>query len=191
VTKRYSLRIPSPTVQQNDRLLCSSVGVRRAVGNVVAGDELRRAYVAHWAALVRLCTLLIGDKATAEDVVQDVFIRARDRIGSLSEEDVYPYLRRGTINGWRNVLRHRRGERSAVAKLTDVGGRDPLTDVDERGAMWEQIVRLPPKQRAVVVLRFYEDLPDRTIAQLLGCTQITVRSQAKRALAKLREAIEA
>jgi RNA polymerase sigma-70 factor (sigma-E family) len=157
---------------------------------VLAGDELRRAYVAHWAALVRLCGLLTGDDTTAEDIVQDVFIRARDRIGDLPEQDVYRYLRRGTINAWRNVLRHQRVERAAGTQVEDVRGPDPAIDVTEHDAMWRRIVMLPPKQRAVIVLRFYEDLPDREIAHLLGCTQVTVRSQVKRGLAKLREAIE-
>ncbi len=178
-------------VQQKKPLPCSSVGVRRAVRDVVAGDELRRAYVAHWATLVRLCMLLTGDEATAEDIVQEVFTRARARIGELPVKEVYPYLRQSTVNGWRNVLRHQRGERRAATKLGCVEAHDPAGDVGERDAMWGNILRLPPRQRAVVVLRFYEDLPDRAIAQLLGCTQVTVRSQAKRGLAKLREAIEA
>jgi len=67
---------------------------------------------------------------------------------------------------------------------------DPTSNVGEHEAMWAGIGELPPRQRAVIVLRYYEDLPDREIARLLGCTQATVRSQAKRGLAKLREAIE-
>jgi len=156
----------------------------------VAGDRLRRAYQEHWVPLVRLCTLLTGDQATGEDIVQDVFIRARDRLGELPETLVYLYLRRATINGWRNVLRHERRERSAIVRLDDVGVHDPTSNVGEHEEMWAGTEELQPRQRAVIVLRSYEDLPDREIARLLGCTQATVRSQAKRGLAKLREAIE-
>jgi RNA polymerase sigma-70 factor (sigma-E family) len=164
--------------------------VREKRAPVVTADGLRRAYQEHWERLVRLCTLLTGDEATGEDIVQDVFIRARERLGQLPDEQVYLYLRRATINGWLNVLRRQRRERSAVVRLGDVESEDPTTAVAEHDAMWSRIGELPPRQRAAIVLRFYEDLPDRQIAQLLGCSRVTVRSQIKRGLAKLREAIE-
>jgi RNA polymerase sigma factor (sigma-70 family) len=131
-----------------------------------------------------------GDVATAEDIVQDVFVRARGRLAGMTEPGAYAYLRRATINGWKNHLRHRAAEERAVAGLAAVVTEAAAVGVEEREAMWAEIARLPARQRAVLVLRYYEDLPDDEIARLLGCRRGTVRSQAKRALDRLRERVE-
>jgi RNA polymerase sigma factor (sigma-70 family) len=93
------------------------------------------------------------------------------------------------MNEWKNRLRSQDAERRARLRT------GPTADIeagyaDERDLIWRHIMTLPERQRAVLVLRYYEDLPDREIARHLGCAQVTVRSQAKRALTKLREVIE-
>jgi RNA polymerase sigma-70 factor (sigma-E family) len=164
--------------------------VRTRLEPSVADEELRRAYQEHRLALVRLCVLLVGDVATAEDIVQDVFVRARRRLAELGGAGVYAYLRRSTINGWKNHLRHRAAEERAIGKMSAPSPAHPSAEVDERDTMWAEIAGLPSRQRAVLVLRYYEELSDTEIAQLLGCRTGTVRSQAKRALDKLRETVE-
>jgi RNA polymerase sigma factor (sigma-70 family) len=153
-------------------------------------DHLRHAYVVHRAALVRLCALLAGSDSEAEDLVHDVFLRSQGRLPRRSDRETYVYLRAAVINGWRNVRRHRSVEARAIPKLVGTRAGDHADAVVAQDQMWGAIRALPERQRAVIVLRFYEDLPDREIARLLSCTQATVRSQAKRALHKLQEVIE-
>ena len=158
-------------------------------GPVMAGDALRRAYVEHRLALVRLATLLLRDQSAAEDLVQDVFIRSRERLEGLDDARAYAYLRRSVVNAWKNHRRHLGVEERALDQLPIGASSDAVETVNEREVLWRAIERLPDRQRAVLVLRFYEDLPDGEIAHLLGCAQVTVRSQAKRALDKLREVV--
>ncbi len=152
-------------------------------------DASRRAYETYRLPLLRLCVLLVGDPVTAEDIVQDVFVRTIEKIGGLPDEEVGPYLRRSVVNAWKNRARHLRVEASAVPKLAR-DDADEGAAMDNRDAMWREIAKLPPRQRACVVLRYYEDLPDREIAEVLGCRVGTVKSQSSRAIAKLRRAIE-
>jgi RNA polymerase sigma factor (sigma-70 family) len=156
----------------------------------MASGALDRAYQAHHLGLVRLATLLVTEQAVAEDLVHDVFVRARAPITGMEEREVYPYLRRSVLNAWRNQHRHALVEERALPRLTPVPQPDPTAAVDDRQVLWHAIAALPERQRAVLVLRYYEDLPDLDIAQLLGCAQVTVRSQAKRALDKLREVVD-
>jgi RNA polymerase sigma factor (sigma-70 family) len=137
-----------------------------------------------------VATLLTGDQAAGEDLVHDVFLRCRDRLEGMDDRDTYAYLRRSLVNAWRNRLRHGGVEARAIPRLIGRGSSEPTPEVDAREALWRAIERLPDRQRAVLVLRYYEDLSDAEIARLLGCTRVTVRTQAKRALEKLREVVE-
>ena len=154
----------------------------------LARAALRRAYELHRIPLLRLSTLLVRDPETAEDIVQDVFVRAAPRLSSLGDEEVGPYLRRSVVNAWKNGLRHHIVEISAAPKLMQ-GELSADPALEERDAMWREISKLPARQRACLVLRYYEDLPDGEIASLLGCRIGTVKSQSSRALAKLRKAV--
>lgn len=133
-------------------------------------------------ALLRYAVLLTGDREQARDVVQDVLTRALvkwERIGALDEP--YPYVRRMVTNehlSWRRRRRLR-----TVPLDVDPPAPRPEPPGDE---MWQLLATLPRQQRAVLVLRFYEGLPDAEIADVLGCRQSTVRSNASRALATLR-----
>ena len=153
-------------------------------------QRLRRAYERHWQHLVRLTVLLVGDVAKAEDIVQEVFIRSCDRLQDLPEGEVFAYLRRGAINGWKNDLRRSSTERRVLPGLHEREIADPADAIVEHDRLWRAIGELRAQQRAVLVLRYYEELPDPEIARLLGCTRSTVRTRAMRALAAVRKELE-
>jgi RNA polymerase sigma-70 factor (sigma-E family) len=142
--------------------------------------------------LVRLARLLVRDRHLAEDLVQDVLGRAFtrwDRIVAGGDPDVY--LRRMLVNANNSWWRRRSASELATGEVErDVA--DPV-DVGEesadRDAVWRVVAALPGKQRAVVVLSYYEDLDDATIAEILECSTVTVRTQKMRALATLRRRI--
>ncbi len=145
-------------------------------------------------ALLRYAGVLTCDPHLAEDLVQDVLVRAQprwSRIDGLAQPEAY--LKRMLLNeflGWRR----RRWARVVLlrgAALDAVAGAQPdgTGAYDEREALLRHIAVLPPKQRAVLVLRYYEGRSDAEIADLLGCGQAAVRSNSSRAVAALREAM--
>ena len=143
---------------------------------------------AHGAALVRFARFLAGDEHRAEDLVQEVLARAYlrwDRITRSDEPDVY--VRQAIVNAARSWWRRRSNrERPVDGGLDGVAAGEVDTEAAERDALWRRIRRLPQRQREVLVLRYYEDLDDSRIAEILGCSQVTVRSHAMRALNTLR-----
>jgi RNA polymerase sigma factor (sigma-70 family) len=116
-------------------------------------------------------------------LVQETFLRAVPALVRLGDEEVGPYLRATSMNLWRNRLRRLALERR-VRPLKRV---DPEFAVEDRDAVWTAIRRLPPRQRACLVLRYYEDLTERQTAALLRCSVGTVKSQTSRGLAFLRK----
>ncbi|MEH0971032.1 SigE family RNA polymerase sigma factor [Micromonospora sp. CPCC 205546] len=140
-------------------------------------------------ALIRLARLLTGNEHRAEDLTQDVLARAYvhwRRIARADRPDVY--VRRMLVNANNSWWRRRVNRELATADFAerpqhgDLGG-----ETADRDAVWRLILGLPDRQRAVLVLRYYEDLDDATIAQILGCSPVTVRTHAMRALNHLRE----
>jgi RNA polymerase sigma factor (sigma-70 family) len=140
--------------------------------------EVGEAYLAHANELVALATLLTGSRALAEEVVQDVFAAAIPRWATI--ENPAHYLKRSVVNRVRSLGRRATRTRALPRRREAVTG-EPILD-----ETWHLLRRLPPRQRAVLVLRIHLDLPDLEIAQLLGCPEATVRSLAFRALATLR-----
>jgi RNA polymerase sigma-70 factor (sigma-E family) len=136
---------------------------------------------------MRFAAALTGDRGLAEDVVQEVLIRAYGRWRHIADmEQPEAYLRRMVTNeylSWR-----RRWAR--ITPSPDVGGADELPDHAEahaqRDALRAELARLPRRQRAVLVLRYEAHLTDNEIAEVLNCPPGTVRSLASRALATLR-----
>jgi RNA polymerase sigma-70 factor (sigma-E family) len=152
-------------------------------------DALRASFEAHYAPLVRLSFLLAEDPSIAEDIVQDVFVRVAERIGSIPEDERRPYLRAAVVNAWRNERRRRAIERRRSSAFVRPEGSSVGQALEDRDVLWREVKRLPERQRACVVLRYYEDLPVAEIARLLGCRVGTVKSQLSRALAKLRRSV--
>ncbi|MGH3858433.1 SigE family RNA polymerase sigma factor [Actinokineospora sp.] len=145
--------------------------------------------------LLRYATALTCDPHLAQDVVQEVLLRAQSRwgrIGALDAPDLY--VKRMVTNEYLSWRRKRaaRDITSAHSTLEAIGpsGGDPAVRHAEREAMRIRIATLPRKQRAAIVLRYYEDSTDAEIAEVLGCSAGTVRSHISRALGTLRAAAD-
>jgi len=150
------------------------------------------AFVAgHSDRLHRYGYVLTGSSAEAEELVQETLVKVYLGWHRITAEGApLAYARvamaRTHISRWRSMTRRTRLEDRVV--LDRSGGGQPHweTEAAERDAMWRFLSGLPPRQRAVVVLRYYEDLSERDIAEALGCAVGTVKSQLSRALATLR-----
>lgn len=148
---------------------------------VVATDDewLTDAYETQHGRLYGLARLLLGSDLGAEDVVQEAFLRVH--ASGKVPGNVPAYLRTTVVN----LCRSRQSRLGRERRRVDpprLAISNP--EIDET---WSVIRRLPARQRAVIVLRFYEDLPEAEIASLLGCAQGTVKSSLHRALAQLRK----
>jgi RNA polymerase sigma-70 factor (sigma-E family) len=147
-------------------------------------------------ALVRFARLLTGDSHRADDLVQDVLAKAFVHWARVSRSDRPDiYVRRMLINANTSWWRRRSSGELSVAEPPDgpaggAAGSDIGAAVAERDSLWRLVTRLPVKQRAVLVLRYYEDLDDQTIAEILDCSPVTVRTTALRALTALRARTE-
>ena len=140
----------------------------------------------------RLAFLLTGDRALAEDLVQEAFVRFVGRLDHLREPEAFDaYLRRTIVNLSKNAHRRRAIERSYLERRTAElreGHQD--RDVSEFESMRAALMALPERQRAALVLRYYEDLPEAEIADLLRCRRPTVRTLVARGLENLRKVPE-
>jgi len=154
-----------------------------------AFEEFARDRSAH---LFRLALMLSGwNEAVAQDLLQVALERAYGRRRMLFGDgaSAEPYVRRVLVNAatdWRRSLR-RRQEQPLDAAAAGPVPQDGIALADDRDLLLRALSGLPPKQRAVLVLRYWEELPDSEIAAALNCTVGTVRSQASRALARLRQ----
>jgi len=143
---------------------------RRGRSTRLTGVTFEEYVLTRGPALVRLARLLIGDAHRAEDLVQDVLANAYPRWSRISRAE-HPdlYLRRMLVNARNSWWRRRSSREVATAVLADRAYPDSGDTADDRDAMWRLVVALPDRQRAVLVLRYYEDLDDRSIAEILGC----------------------
>lgn len=155
------------------------MGVRPAVD--ANPDDLPDLFARNYDRLVRVAYLLTGSTPVAEDVVQDAFVQLHRHRQRVSQPAAY--LRTTVINGCRAHHRRAGRERARFPELL----RDAV--VPETPVVLDALAALPYRQRAVLVLRFYEDRPDDEIASLLGCRRATVRSLVHRGLASLRKAM--
>jgi RNA polymerase sigma-70 factor (sigma-E family) len=158
--------------------------------------EFREFMRARWLVMVRLAYGLTGDQGHAEDVAQAAFTRAYaswPRVRRSGDPDAY--VRQIVVNQNRNRFRkHRVAERLTgslpESGFVDVAATDAARDYDERSALIAALQRLGPRQRAVVVLRYWMDLTEHETAAALNCSVGTVKSQASRALATLRQSTD-
>jgi RNA polymerase sigma-70 factor (sigma-E family) len=146
---------------------------------------------ARGAALLRFALMLAGDRHHAEDLVQSVLTKAYVRwVRIAAMERPEAYLKRVLVNEHLRWWRRRSSSELRLdAEQDRAAADDGARSYAARDAAWELLRRLPRRQRAVLVLRYYEDLSDADIAGVLGCTQGTVRSQAARGLAALRAVV--
>jgi len=157
----------------------------------VEGSLLEELYLAHASDAVRLAYLLTGDRALAEDLVQDAFVRVSGRLLHLRDPGAFPgYLRKAILNLVRSNARRRAVERNYLEHTSALDrrtSRDP--DVADREAMRAALLELPVRQRAAIVLRFYEDMSETQIAEALRCRPGTVKSLISRGMERLRPLI--
>ena len=155
-----------------------------------ASRKLDAAYVELGPALGRLAYLLTGDEAVAEDLVQEAFVRTFARFAHLRRREALAgYLRKTVVNLAHKHFRHLSNERSYVEAAGAVADFASQPDVGLREQLWSALRELPYRQRAALVLRFYEDVSEREAARLLGCRVGTVKSLVHRGLSSMREQI--
>jgi RNA polymerase sigma-70 factor (sigma-E family) len=155
--------------------------------------DIHALYAAHWRYLVRLAVLLVDDRASAEDVVQDAFVALHKRQDSLRDPDAaLGYLRASVVNLSRSVLRKRQVARRhlkvAEPEATASADHDVLLRDEHRAAL-AAVRALPRHQREVLILRYWSGLSEREIAQALGIAPGSVKSAASRGLATLQRVL--
>lgn len=143
---------------------------------------------ARWPRLLRTAYLLTGDHHEAEDLVQVTLAKlfpAWPRVRGLDEPDAY--VRRALVNNNLSRFRKRRVVQLLTPRLPERAQEGGAARTEERSLLLEALGTLPPRQRAVVVLRYWEDLSEQQAADVLGCSPGNVKSQASRGLRKLRD----
>ena len=143
--------------------------------------------------LLRTAYLIVWDEADAEDLVQECLMKVARRWPRIRRmEQPRAYARRILVNLALDGARGRARRRSeleprAVARSLAI---DPLPALDTRAELLQALAQLPPRQRAVLVLRYFNDLTEAQVAEVLGCSPGTVKSSASRGLARLRQALQ-
>lgn len=138
-------------------------------------------------ALVRFVAAMCADRGLAEDVVQEVLIRVGARWSTIGQLDVpEAYVRKALVNEYLTWRRKWSRLIPQAEVSTDRHEPDSAEQLAQRSELAQRLAQLPPRQRTVLVLRYYEDLSDNDIAATMGCRAATVRSYAARALAALR-----
>lgn len=151
---------------------------------------LARLYEEHSARAFRLAYLLTGDHDLAEDLVQDAFVKLIGRFANLRNPESFDmYLKRTVVTLSYGLFRRRRTERAYLARQRSLAERtnDVLPDVERKDELWTQLQRIAPRQRAALVLRYYEDLSEHQAADVLGCSLRTVKSLVTRGIEAMRD----
>ena len=157
-----------------------------------AAPDLAELYAAHRLRLVRLAVLLVDDLESAEDVVQDVFTRLQQGWRLDDQNKALAYLQRAVVNGCRSALRRRRTARLYVVPHEghSAGPDDAAVLAEEHREVIQALQQLTTRQREVLVLRYWSQLPEHEIAVTLGISTGTVKSTASRALDALEKILE-
>lgn len=144
---------------------------------------------ARWSALFRTAYLLTGESHEAEDLLQTVLARTCLRWGSIRDKRAADaYVRRGLVREVQRTWR-RRSREVVTGEVPDTGNAGGLDSRADHLALWQEIRRLPPRMRATLVLRYFEDLTEAATAEALGCSVGAVKSQTHHAVARLRAAL--
>ena len=159
-------------------------------------DRFDRFVAARWSALLHLARLLSGgDRHRAEDLLQEALVKLWFAWPKVGEQAPEAYVRKVLARAAARSARRRWWCERPVDQLPDLPeAADVTTAVDERTRLEAALAQLPARQRAAVVLRYYQDLPERHVAKLLGCPVGTARSLVARGVGWLRrllsEAVE-
>jgi len=149
-------------------------------------DRISLLYAEHVPDARRLAYLLTGDRAIAEDLAQEAFIRVMGRLSSLRSADALrPYLRRTVVNLVRSDHRSNTRERARLERVARLDTH-PTELIGDEGGAWDLVQALPARQRAALVLRYWLDLSEAETASLLRCRPGTVKSLVSRGLTDLR-----
>ncbi len=149
-------------------------------------------YARHVPAGIRLAYLLTGDRHQAEDLAHDAFVRCVGRFNHLRAHAAFDaYLRRAIVNLHTSGLRRRRTERAWLARegAAEVRRTASMPDVGATEDLWRALATLPARQRAALVLRYYEDLSEHDAATALGCSVAAVKSLVARGSEAVRAAV--
>ena len=152
------------------------------------GEQFAGVYAAHHAEALRLAYLLCGNRERAEDAVAEAFVRVYRSMGRSEIREPRAYVRRAVVNEVNSRFRRLALERrEALRRTGDARGtRGADEDLVEHDRVFAALRQLSQRQRAAVVLRFYEDLPEKAIAEAMGISIGTVKSTLSRGLEKLR-----
>jgi RNA polymerase sigma-70 factor (sigma-E family) len=161
----------------------------------IGGDDLERLHRAHYSELVRLASLLLGDRARSEEVVQDAFVRLAVRSRVLRDPSRAPaYLRSAVLNGARSALRHGKvvdRHASRHLRVVDASAADvAVLASEEHRRVIEALRALPIRQREALALKFYGELSESEIAEAMGVSAGSVKTHVHRGLAALAAHLE-
>jgi RNA polymerase sigma-70 factor (sigma-E family) len=166
---------------------------RRGLERWGADEAVEQLYATHYRQLVRLSVLLVRDRESAEEIVQDSFVAMHDKWQTLRDpQKGLAYLRQAVVNRSRSALRHRGVEARYVAPVPrDAPGADDSALARERRQLvLDALHQLSERQREVLTLRYYLDLDEASIADQLGISRGAVKSHASRGAAALRALLE-
>jgi RNA polymerase sigma-70 factor (sigma-E family) len=160
-------------------------------GETEPADRLEELYARHVPETIGFAYLLTGDRPEAEDLVHEAFVKVVGRLRHLRQPEAFDaYLMRTVVNLHTSQLRHLRVERAYLSRERRRRAPQAMPpDFAERDEVWKALEALPPRQRAAVVLRYYEDLTERDTAEVLRCSVPAVKSLMARAMETLRTQI--
>lgn len=163
------------------------VGVRTVARSEERLGRLDELYVRHFPSAVGLAYLLTGNHDQAEDLAQEAFVRLSGRFRHLRDPRAFgAYLRKTVVNLHLSGMRRLRVEREYLRRHPADAATAVISDVEGQRDLWEALQRLPGRQRAAVVLRYYEDLSERETAAALGCSVAAAKSLVARGMQTLR-----
>ena len=157
------------------------------------GGVLEQLYVRHADRAIRVAYLLTGDRALAEDLVQEAFLKLAGRFLHVRNAAAFEsYLRRTVVNLANSHHRRVRSERSTLARRAALRDPEPAAaDASDTDSLKRALLRLPPRQRTAIVLRFYEDLSEQQTADAMRVATGTVKSLVSRGMETLRTHLHA
>jgi RNA polymerase sigma-70 factor (sigma-E family) len=153
-------------------------------------DRFTAFVAAHSATLFRTAYLMTGDYQRAEDLLQTTLVRLYQHWGRVEAMDrPVGYARKVLVNQATSWWRRRSSRESPTMRREEHSWDGRLEGLAEHERVWAAVLALPPRQRAVTVLKYYEDLSEAEIARTLGVSVGTIKSQASKAMAKLRASV--